>query len=326
MVFKNPNVFFYTRFYKDIFPNFMQRVQGTWNKKNRANNYDSLLKEISKQFKNEKHPFRIIQEYFEKYILEIYEINENLSDENLILLKARLLKDATDIIKVLSFVIIKFYHMKLPLTERNSDLFLIPITDLIIRSKTHDLIVKILLHESQAELAKFRLKLASFRHLKLEKLKINKYFRFDNDFRSTFNKLRVSVDSSKMPTFQEEELILQESITTFNKIKEIYAPMEKCKQLLKVTKTLIKEIDEFWENCDINHEKLIMDPDSLLSLLIYVVSKSQYSEIIIDHKLMEIFITEADKTSIKGYYLVTLGIAIDWILQQNPDSFTTVIL
>eukprot|EP01022_Parablepharisma_sp_SALTPOND_P017309 TRINITY_DN2735_c0_g1_i1.p2 TRINITY_DN2735_c0_g1~~TRINITY_DN2735_c0_g1_i1.p2 ORF type:complete len:433 (+),score=54.44 TRINITY_DN2735_c0_g1_i1:3857-5155(+) len=298
----------------DALANIVLRVQGTWNKSNRVDNYKSLLKEVRKQFDTPAHPFNILQKEFEDYVVERY---SEFIKEDFVSVKEVLVKDISDVIKTLCFVLIKFYQMKLPLTERNADLFLTPMTDLIVKGALRNIVMRVLWVEHENSVVALQKQLAGFQGVKLDKLKVGKFFCFDKSFREQF-KRRVGTKPSN-------RTVLEKSIEAFAKIREINSPNLKLKQLLKVTKKIIKEIDEFWEAYEVKREKLIMDPDSLLSLLIYVIVKSQYSEIYIDHKFLELFITEADKGSTKGYYLVTLGVALDWILEQNPSSFSSVL-
>lgn len=310
------------------------RVQGTWNKQNRVDNYKALLKKIDLQFEDSSHPFRELQRVFQEYAIKEY---ENFRESSIINAKDYLTKDISDLVRLFCFTLIKFYNLKLSLKERNADLFLVPITDLLVRDKIQDLLFQIVTEENNEDLGKIRKQLFGFRKVKLDKLKVNKYFCFDESFRDQFKIKDISVSQveiSKEQLFQSYQdkgksgqtpvKCLAKSINTLLKLKEISSPNKKLKQILKVSKMILKEIDEFWVGYEVKREKLIMDPDSLLSLFIYVIAKAEYPEILLDHKFVELFITEADKNSTKGYYLVTLGIALDWMMEQDAENFSSV--
>ncbi|MDR3549098.1 MAG: hypothetical protein P4M11_12710 [Candidatus Pacebacteria bacterium] len=293
-------------------------------------NYKSLLKKIGTQLEDPGHPFRVLQSHFQDYVADFY---GSFAQEDLVLAQRGLVKDSSDVVKVLCFSLIKFYNIRLALSERNADLFLVPVTDLIVRGKVRDVFTRILVSENEKELELLRTQIAAFRKVQLEKLKTSKYFCFDERFRREFK--RKAPSARPAPPTREallhpvanrsEPVLLMKSIEALLKLRETDAPNSKLKQLLRVSKTILKEIDEFWDGYEVKREKLIMDPDSLLSLFIYVIIKAEYAELLIDLKLIETFITEADKSSTKGYYLVTLTIAVDWIKSQSPSNFSIVI-
>eukprot|EP00826_Nyctotherus_ovalis_P010482 TRINITY_DN1275_c0_g1_i1.p1 TRINITY_DN1275_c0_g1~~TRINITY_DN1275_c0_g1_i1.p1 ORF type:complete len:305 (-),score=114.71 TRINITY_DN1275_c0_g1_i1:384-1298(-) len=291
----------------------VRRIEGTWNTKTRVNNYKLVLKELEMQFAEADHPFNCIQVEFTNYVLATY---SNISIDTVQEMKDSLLNEVRDIIKILCYVLIKFYQLDLQCDERNVSLFLIPVTDLVASSGVYACVMKALVMEQEKGLEEFGKQLAAFKGLELEKLKLGKYFAFNKEFRATF--------PLKGDVKPDEEVILSKPIQALKKFESIKAPNAQLNQLLEVAGSIVQTVDDFWAGHEVNHEKLILDPDSFLSLLIYVLIKAQYHHIFIQEQFMELFITEADKSSAKGYNLVTLSIAINWVLEQNPSDFSAV--
>jgi len=275
--------------------------------------YNRLLQKIGSQLEDHDHPFRFLQREFDQYVTENY-LKGNIPEYAIM---PRLIKDITDIVQVMCYAVIYFYNIKLKLTPRNTELFLGIITDLFVRGESQIIIMKLLHEELKDQIEIFKAKLEKFRKIKLEQLKVSQYLSFNYSFRETFQK--ISQNDAKKPISP-----LSHAIEELLKIKQISQPNRKLDQLLIFSKTLSSEIDQFWENYSVKREKLIMDPDSMLSLYIFCIIKSEYVDVILDHKFMETFMTDIDRKSMKGYHLVTLGIAFEWILSQNDDNFSVV--
>jgi len=297
----------------DIMAKLVKRVEGTWNTKTRVDNYKLVLQELQTQFAEPDHPFNCIQVEFAKYILNTY---NDISYDTIDTIKSSLLSEIRDIIKILCFVLIKFYQLDLQFNERNANLFLMPVTDLVVSKEISKHIIKLLEMKQEEEMNMFSTQLVEFKNLELSKLKLGKYFAFNKEFRATF------------PHKEDlkEGIVLSKAIRVLQKFKNIETPNAQLDQLLRLSDAIIQEVDRFWKGYEVDPEKLILDPDSFLSLLIYVIIKAQYERIYIQQQLMELFITEVDKGSTKGYYLVTLSIAIRWILEQNPKDIPAVSL
>ncbi len=291
------------------------------------------MKKIAVQFEDQRHPFRILQRHFEDYVVDSY---SEFSPGAAGLSREGLVKDLSDIIKVLCVILIRFCNIRLVMNEANADLFLAPVTDLMVQGRLYDILMRILLEENRNGLERLREKMKAFKGLRLESLKVNKYFCFDPQFRSQFKRRPASADMSseikgllqlgKKPAADTDarEQVMARLVGALRKLKDIARPNRKLGQLLRSGKSLLAEVDRFWSGFEVKSDKLIMDPDTQLSLFIYVIVNSEYAEILVDLKFIDLFITEADKSSTKGYYLVTLTIAVDWITGQDPATFSTV--
>ena len=312
------------------------RVQGVWIANSRVDKYKLLLSKVRRQLEDAKHPFRKLQTHFDRYVSETYGTegpvpNPNLDpDPNAAL--ERLLRDVNEIIEVLCYVVIYFYNLKLRLEKGNADLFLVPITDLIIRGNTYQILLDFYREQLGDSLDTFRAQLQAFRKIRLTDLKISEYFTFNTSVRDKHtlksNKQRQPVDVEDLREAkgleQPPRPPFLKSIKEVLKTEQYAAPNKKLSQLSRVGKRMLQEIDEFWANHEIKQEHLIMDPDSWLSLFIYIIVKSERAELILDCKLMELFITDADRKSAKGHLLATLSIAIEWIKTSNAATYSRV--
>ena len=170
-------------------------------------------------------------------------------------------------------------------------------------------------------------------NIKLSELNVQPYFQFNRDFRKKF---RVAVNKNRRhsltnateaishsienPLFNrtnKTNYILKDAIENIKKLKYVISPLEKMEVLYNTNKKIVESIDHFWRNYEIKREKLIIDPDSLLSIYIYLIIKSNQAHMIVEYEIMELFMTESQKIQEKSYYHSTLGVAINYLL--NPD-------
>lgn len=301
------------------------RIQGALKNASVVDNFKNLVTLVGKQLEDHCHPFHILGNCFDEYVLENYskKISADAND---------LLIDIKAMIKAFCFASIHFYNLPLSLCDDDADLFIKPMTDLIVRHSSQKCIASSLQAEFKKEIEHFDFQIQEFQQIHLEQLKISRFLNFSSREREGFKRVKRTnttlVDSGYgTPDFlkkQNPKKILAESMQELLKMKTQETPNKKLSQLKKFNKKIICEIDKFWENYEVNKENLFIDPDSMLSLYIYTIIKSQYKDIIVDQKLMELFITENDNKSEKGYYLATLRIAIEWIQGQNPKSFSIV--
>ena len=112
-------------------------------------------------------------------------------------------------------------------------------------------------------------------------------------------------------------------------MKKINPPLDKARQLVEMSSSIVHAINVFWEGLDINKEKLTIDGDSLLMIYIYVTVRSKFQDIFAQIKFINEFSTPFVRTTKLGYCSTTLEIAINHILmltkeeifeKQGPDN------
>ncbi len=281
-----------------------------------ADTYQKLLRKIASQLEDRKHPFRILQHHFDEYVEKTYTANGPPSAA----VMAPLTKDIADVVQAMCYTTIYFYNLKLKLAKRSADLFLGVMTDLIVRGSTRKLVMSLLRDELSGELKVFSAQAERFRRIRLDQLKISPYLAFNVGLRSSHKQRQTEGHSPKKPRRE----VLSRSMEELRKIRELELPNQKLGQLQVFCDSLLREIDDFWDSFDVKREDLVMDSDSLLSLFIFTMIKSEYLDAIVDQRFMDLFITDVDKKSVKGYYLVTMGIAFEWIKSQNFETFSLV--
>ena len=123
-------------------------------------------------------------------------------------------------------------------------------------------------------------------------------------------------------TFKEKsskDFIFEPYSKTIENLKEIIemkSPAEKIEQIMKTAEILYKEINEFYEAFDEKFDEEI-GGDDILSIFVYVITKSQCYELYIQCKLIDIFMTNNQINSIAGYYLATIQVGIKYICNMN---------
>ncbi len=281
--------------------------------------FAKLLLKIEAQLEDSRHPFRLLQRFFDQYIEKTYG-EANKPGE---IIMTALIRDITDIVQVMCYTTIRFYNLGLELSKPYADLFLGVMTDLIVRGKTRTLVVALLRDDMKSELTIFRRQLDKFRQIRLDQLKISPYLAFNSTLRGTHHPRQTDQVARKSLLSRPS---MSRPIEELLKVRTMESPNRKLGQLYAFSKSVLREIDDFWSNFDVGQENLIMDPDSLLSLFIFTIIKSEYAEVMLDHRFMELFITDVDKKSAKGYYLVTLGVAFEWIKSQDAANFSLVLI
>jgi len=93
---------------------------------------------------------------------------------------------------------------------------------------------------------------------------------------------------------------------------------------------LIHELSLFWKCFDISPKELSIDSDQLQGILIYVISRMNYPQMLTELSLIEKFLPRAVKKSTRFLYLEMMSAACQFILDtdfkesfQEPGSLET---
>ena len=83
------------------------------------------------------------------------------------------------------------------------------------------------------------------------------------------------------------------------------------------TQEIVKEMSYFWQGYDIPDKKLSIDTDQLQGMLIYIVSRLDYHQILTEVKICDTFLPKNVKKSSRTLYLEMLGSSCEFILEQD---------
>ena len=106
-----------------------------------------------------------------------------------------------------------------------------------------------------------------------------------------------------------------------NILKKIHTPYEKMIAIGNISEEIILSINDYWKNFDIKITKnlLIVDADQFMSIIIYVILKSQIPQLLIHLKIIQEFTTSKSKSTKMGYFYITLEASIMYILQLKDE-------
>jgi len=132
---------------------------------------------------------------------------------------------------------------------------------------------------------------------------------------------RESLEDSRLSS--EEKIPYKKAIAMLSDLKNRRSPIHKLKNIVKVAELISKSIDAFYKSCGaVNKKKL--DADQTLSLFIYLVAKSNISNLGAHYKIIEKFTTSNVLNSTAGYYATTLGACVACICSMDFKRNSTV--
>jgi hypothetical protein len=105
-------------------------------------------------------------------------------------------------------------------------------------------------------------------------------------------------------------------------ISRLESPMSKLEWVYTCcTQAIPIEVSEFWKDVEIPSKKLSIDTDQLQGILIYVVSRMKYPQILTEVHLIEKFLPKGVKKSARAMYLEMIGAACTYLLELEIDKY-----
>lgn len=86
------------------------------------------------------------------------------------------------------------------------------------------------------------------------------------------------------------------------------------------TNEVMEEISRFWRSHEIDAKKLAIDTDQLQGIVIYIVSRSNYPQIITDAAICELFLPPAVKKSARFLYLEMVKAGCEFLSEFDVDE------
>ena len=105
------------------------------------------------------------------------------------------------------------------------------------------------------------------------------------------------------------------AIKLLKTITRYKVPFEKMMLLATISTEITECVNNFWKDFEkvITSSMLNIDADDLMAIFIYLIVKSQLSELLIHTKFIEEFTTGTTKNSMMGYYYTTIKAALSYI-------------
>ena len=108
------------------------------------------------------------------------------------------------------------------------------------------------------------------------------------------------------------------AINLLKGLKHNKTPFEKMMIIATISTEIIKCVNNYWKGMEhyISSTLLNITADELMSIFIFIVIKSQMSDLLIHKKIIYDFTTKNIKQSTIGYYNITLEAAVEYILNS----------
>ena len=134
------------------------------------------------------------------------------------------------------------------------------------------------------------------------------------------NEILNEINTNKRTSVIEEIEIKKEgyksAINLLKGLKHKKTPFEKMMLIASISTEITKCINNYWKGMEyyINPTLLKISADELMPIFIFIVIKSQISDLLIHKKIIFDFTTKNIKQSTIGYYNITLEGAVEYIL------------
>lgn len=126
-------------------------------------------------------------------------------------------------------------------------------------------------------------------------------------------------ETQKIKVKLKEKRPFEKAIKNLRRITQNPSPLHKLKTILQTSEYLFQEIRDFY--CEFNmHLNEGLGGDELLGLFVYIVAQARVPDLLSHCATIKAFLTSNLTSSISGYYLVTIQVALDYILSMKIDK------
>lgn len=282
--------------------------------------FKELFKILQVHFNNSTHPLCIAKTLYRDYFLKKYEkkieeiLNCNENDEKIQSFLSEIVRDYKTFVNIFSEVIIHFYNLiKYNVMFQDSCLI------------TKDMIYNLTLNGLYfEEIFEFLDKIYEKIFSKDISILKEKFERMENRNPQNFGiSPKFCLNERTLEKFNQKSIndnyLFIPYVRTVECLKEIMSlksPTQKLEQILKTVDMLFQEIKEFYEGFNEIMEEEISG-DDILSIFVFIIVKSNISELIIHCKILDLFMTNNQINSITGYYVSTIQVALSYICKQE---------
>jgi len=318
--------------------------------------YKSITKTIEKHLNDPNNSLCFIKNKYISYFLEKYEefaykqMEPNNKDiKTLEMICESMMKDLRQFIRVFKDSVYFFYRINEICTKnKNLELYFTLdnminfVLSLLFVDEIYSIVFEIQRKlDSPKEIA-FKKSLKKIRDGKPEDFGVSDNFclnqktidYFKNNNKSKFFNQEGKNNNNNKVLLEENNDDLKENLTdkieTLNhepyakaidcikNIQFLRSPSHKLKAILTSSELIMECIHDFYKKINVKFNKDI-DPDDIMTIYIYMISKSTLTTLITHCNLIEKFLTESSLASISGYYFVTLNASIDFIINLKEE-------
>jgi len=137
--------------------------------------------------------------------------------------------------------------------------------------------------------------------------------------------LKTKRGSSKKKEYKNVEMVqgpFGKAITLLKTLVNYKVPFEKMMLISTISLEITECVNDFWKEFEhiIAPNNLNIDADELMSIFIYILIKSDLYDLLIHTRIIKDFTTSSSKSTMIGYYYVTLEASLLYILEIKSIS------
>jgi len=308
---------------------------------------------IKRHLKEKKHPLRELIETFKSSFYEYWlpsltkaSPSSDRSIKEALKTKERAVDEVHYFIKMLFFATVKFYTIEIKERDLKKDLLINLLTNIVLTEDVYFILFQLISKSLEPQLQNLKAAMAkSPGCLSFDRLKVPKAFQFDEEFRNLFEDEESAsfYDNSRALGVGDSTLsftVLQRSteksqyggsnayadtIRRLLQVIKIEQPMSKLEHIYNCcTKSIEQELDAFWHQKKIPSSDLYIDADKLQGIMIYIISRTNYPQILTEITITEEFLTKAVQLSNRAFYVVMIRASIEYLLEHNFEKDITI--
>jgi hypothetical protein len=114
----------------------------------------------------------------------------------------------------------------------------------------------------------------------------------------------------------------EQAIKLLKSVKQCRIPFEKMMIIANISTEITESVNSYWKDMElfITNSMLNIDADELITIFIYIIIKSQMSDILIHSKFIKEFTTSSTRSTMLGFYYTTLEASLIYILDVSDIS------
>lgn len=130
------------------------------------------------------------------------------------------------------------------------------------------------------------------------------------------------LDGIKMNNYDTEvsknvlKIPFDETLLLLRQLNDCSSMLKRIDLMFTLRSSILNEIDKFWINIPLKMKYKSVDADNLLSIFIYLIIKSQMTNLIIDIEIIDCFLSKNIKLSRKGYFFSLFQSSIEYIIDN----------
>lgn len=240
-------------------------------------------------------------------------------------------KQIKQFIQIITSTIMHFYKIMLRNRDLKKDLLVILATNFILTDEVYFIIFNLFSMKLADDLLYLKKIMKDQRikeeYFSFDALKIAEQFRFDSEYRSKLFTKHNQVDHSysslieSVSDHSRRPIPYLEVIDGILNIIQIDSPMTKLENIyISCTRYVSKALDAFYQNYLIKPAELVVDSETLQSIIIYVTARINYPQIWTEINMMEEFLTDAIQLSSRSMYLVMIRASCEYMLQLDDQK------